>query len=116
MKRIITLAFIAVLCSCNDKADLSAKILALKDSCSAIDTQLDTLTAGNKARLSAVFHSSDTTGIEKLIADTKAMNDTANQTTYIKMHVDYLTKKDSLEAVKKGYLRMIDSLELKMRD
>lgn len=116
MKHFFTLAIIAALCSCNDKADLSAKIMALKDSCTAIDMQVDTLTAGNKARLNAVFHSSDTTGIEKLIADTKAMNDTTNQTAYIKIHVEYLTKKDSLEAVKKSYLRMIDSLELKMRE
>lgn len=116
MKQLFTLAIFAFVCSCNDKAGITEKIVALKDSCTAIDMRLDTLTTENKARLSAVFHSSDTTGIEKLIADTKAMNDTANQTAYIKMHVEYLTKKDSLEAVKKSYLRLIDSLQLKLRE
>lgn len=116
MKQLFTLAIIAVLCSCNNKAGLTEKIMALKDSCAVIDMQMDTLTAGNKARLNAVFHSSDTTGIEKLIADADAMLDTANQSAYMKIHAEYLTKKDSLEAVKKSYLRQIDSLELKLQE
>lgn len=116
MKELFTLAIVAILCSCNNKAGLTDKIMALKDSCTAIDMQLDTLKVANERKLSAIFHSSDTTGVEKLIADAEAMNDTANHSKYIKIHVEYLTKSDSLEAIKKQLLKQIDSFQLKLQE
>lgn len=115
MKQLITIVFF-IICSCTGKSGLTEKIMTLKDSCNSIDYQLDTLKRGNEKRQNLLFYSSQAKGVDKLVEDAHALNDTAKHRVFMTTQIQYLTIKDSLEAIKKQYLREIDSLQLELKE
>lgn len=116
MKHLLVIAIFIALCSCNSKSGLTERIMALKDSCSKIDVTLDTLKSRNEARLNAIFHPSEASGVDKLLEDSDAILDSANQQAFQNLFIEYAGKRDSLTAIKKRLLRQIDSLQLKLQE